>query len=831
MNLSATLDQSSTGLWPSIRSFFLGPGSISDFGERFLILSKSYETSVRGMYAIGDVTGSPDIKAALNAGYHLAQTLISQPAATDPALDTEVLIIGAGPAGLNLASELLKAGRKVRILERKRSLQTIRAFAASKPLYLASTGESTLLGDFPFKDCLSGDCLKDWERLIDAKKLPIEENATVTEVKKRGAFEVWYEDAQGQSKSLLAAKVVVAIGKPRLLEKVAIQGATDARVSYQTQADLTLSGKKLLVLAHAGSYEGYEMALAMAEKNSVTVISEQSAPDLSSPVMARIQAAVAAKTLHFSPNTRLASIREGEVEFEAISAPASPLSQLMSPELSSALLRRQSGEKWKIENDRIFSGRIIDRELPATDLRAFGLTTERRMSVARWIGFGLLFAFFAFIYVAKSNGKAEALRETPGLRIIGQTFINYRHSAEEIVTKLASSSPASAILALSLMALAFQQLGAAWRSGFAGPGKTLDKALLLLMGTAIILVSAGPALILQANIQIGLGPKLQLYQLWSLVYSAAIVVFGFKAIGRYRSQYRDAEQGHHQTRRLLTLMLFQLVFLCILPEVVLRNWRAYGLVLAWPLNLNPASYAGFIEVPGEQVLSITWPVQKKYSLNSIYFVWTLILTFILIPILVWRGGMRYCTWICSCGGLAETVGDEFRHFSPKGPANTRREWLMYFVLGLTALVMVLAIADHHNLTPGALSLAIAQTVKAWSWIVDLALCGIIPLVLYPFMSGRTWCRYACPTAGFMKLLGRKIADSGIQPDKARCIACGQCDRYCEVGVPIKKHALKGEFFSALDTTCISCGVCISVCPTDTLRFTPVPRSKPLPMAV
>ena len=61
-----------------------------------------------------------------------------------------------------------------------------------------------------------------------------------------------------------------------------------------------------------------------------------------------------------------------------------------------------------------------------------------------------------------------------------------------------------------------------------------------------------------------------------------------------------------------------------------------------------------------------------------------------IQLLVWRGGMRYCTWICSCGGLAETVGDEWRQFSPKGPANTKREVTMYFVLGATFLIMLMS---------------------------------------------------------------------------------------------------------------------------------------------
>lgn len=720
-----------TGVLSRLKGVFVGPGSLTDFGERFLILNRHRETSNKGMYAIGDVAGTPDIKAALNAGYELGRHIADLPRRTRDKVDYDVVIVGAGPAGVNCASELAKAGKSALVLDRKSTFQTIRAFAKSKALFVASTGDAELLGDFAFEDCRAEELINDWDDVLAKKDLEIHNYEDVKEIKQRGAFEVWTRDKEGEQLTYLADRIVVAVGKPRLLARLELEAASDKRIRYQTRYEGGVEGSKVLVVAHAGSYEGFEMALEMAPNNEVTVIYEDpGSPDLQEAFLKRFNAAVESGRIEYFQSTRLSAIEDKTVT-----------------------LQLPDGSSRSIDNDVIYSGKIIDRELPANDLSRFGLNVERRMSTMSWVVLGSLFLFFAFVYMGKS-GKADVI--WPG-------FSKVR----------------------------------AW---------------------------------IEANVGLG---RLQMYQLWSLVYSIGIVGFGAKAIWKYQTKFRDAEQGYHQTKKLLSLMVFQVVFLFILPEFVLHNWRAYGIVLAWPLNLNPDSYAGFVSSwnAGHELKPLVWINGIGLNENHLYFAWTVFLTLALLPILVWRRGMSYCTWICSCGGLAETVGDDWRQFSPKGPANTKRERFIYVVLGATALIMMTSMMNVHGLVPVGLSATVDGVVKSWSWVVDLFMCGIIPLVLYPFMSGRTWCRYACPTAGFMKLLSRKTTNFGIQPDKARCIACGMCDRYCEVGVPIRKHALKGKFFSANDTTCISCGICISVCPTDVLKFDVHPDKRPLPMAV
>ena len=72
----------------------------------------------------------------------------------------------------------------------------------------------------------------------------------------------------------------------------------------------------------------------------------------------------------------------------------------------------------------------------------------------------------------------------------------------------------------------------------------------------------------------------------------------------------------------------------------------------------------------------------------------------------------------------------------------------------------------------------------YAYTVDLALIAILPIAFYPFFGGKIWCRYWCPAVGLMNLFHRAKPKSlrtfGIASRKERCIACGMCDRFCEV---------------------------------------------------
>ncbi|MBC8164570.1 MAG: 4Fe-4S dicluster domain-containing protein [Bryobacteraceae bacterium] len=191
----------------------------------------------------------------------------------------------------------------------------------------------------------------------------------------------------------------------------------------------------------------------------------------------------------------------------------------------------------------------------------------------------------------------------------------------------------------------------------------------------------------------------------------------------------------------------------------------------------------------------------------------------LVPILVLFHGKRYCSWICGCGGLAETVGDRWRHLAPKGDASIRWERMNTWVLG-AAVVITLGLVGRDVV---AVIQRPAQSALSWyKLIVDTWLVGIIPVAVYPFFGGKIWCRYWCPLAKMMEVFSAVFTRLRVSrfaiASNDKCIACGECSRYCQVGIDVMKFALKQEEITNTNTSCIGCGICVTVCPMDVLSF-------------
>jgi len=281
---------------------------------------------------------------------------------------------------------------------------------------------------------------------------------------------------------------------------------------------------------------------------------------------------------------------------------------------------------------------------------------------------------------------------------------------------------------------------------------------------------------------------------YTVAYTVLVTFYGLRAMKRWGKDFKDK----YQIRRYTTLILTQWTFLFIIPEFIIHAtkapdyWRAYGYVLPWPLFFPTFFYNPHIG----------------------YIIWGVILAFVVIPLVVYWHGKRFCSWVCGCGGLAETFGDQWRHLAPKGKEAEKWEKMGDVILVIVFVVTLLFLfKDSVDIIKAPAMLA----HDMYKLVVDVWLVGIIPIALYPFMGGKIWCRYWCPLAKSMELLSRMYGKLKISPND-KCIACSECSRYCIVGIDVMKHALKQESFSNKTTSCIGCGVCITVCPMKCLKF-------------
>ena len=250
-----------------------------------------------------------------------------------------------------------------------------------------------------------------------------------------------------------------------------------------------------------------------------------------------------------------------------------------------------------------------------------------------------------------------------------------------------------------------------------------------------------------------------------------------------------------------------------------RNWITPLLrksLNAWPLNMS-AFKVNPVAQPGDP--------EWWHMVGIVGVVWAVFLTFIVLPLFTIKYGKIYCSYICSCGALAETVGNGFRHRGPKGDTSRRLEKYGYiFIL----LATVATIADLMGFKP-VLWMTGGEPFRLdllgwYDFWVGTFLAGALAIGLYPFLGQRLWCRMWCPLAFWMNFWGR-WSSFKITPEKGKCIDCNVCNQYCQMGIDIKGRALRGEPVTLVDTTCVGCQECIVRCPMQILHLGDVPGPK------
>jgi NosR/NirI family nitrous oxide reductase transcriptional regulator len=233
-------------------------------------------------------------------------------------------------------------------------------------------------------------------------------------------------------------------------------------------------------------------------------------------------------------------------------------------------------------------------------------------------------------------------------------------------------------------------------------------------------------------------------------------------------------------------------------------WRAYGCILAFPLMIY-------------NVLNTT-PLGVWLWISAIQ-------TFVIIPLIVWKWGKgSFCGWICSCGGLAETMGDAHRHKMFHGATSNRFNMVGQVILFLAFALLGLRIWGWVY-EGGIVDTHFDQWVSkeswfSYLWVVDVAIGGVLGVGLYFKYSGRIWCRFACPLAALMHFYAR-FSKFRILSDKKKCISCNACTTNCHMGIDVMGFANKGVPLE--DPECVRCSACVATCPTGVLEFGEVNR--------
>jgi thioredoxin reductase/polyferredoxin len=728
--------------------------------QRRPVLDRHRQSSVAGLFVVGDLAGAPVIKLAMEQGHDVIEHIASLPREKPRDGVLDLVVVGSGAAGLNAALAALDKGLSCIVLEKAKIANTIEDFPEGKWVY-AEPDEAPARGKLWLDGATKEELVSRWRRIVEASGLDVRTEEPLESFERAdGIFELRTPKGTWRCR-----RVILATGQRGNPRRLAVPGEDRERVYHRLYSPRKYHDERILVVG--GGNSAVEAALTLSERNRVTI-------SYRGERFFRI----------FKDNERRLedAIRSGAIEVVFQSSVVSFGEGGATLSISDGRSGTQSCE---IECDHAFV--LIGADVPVEFLRSLGIRLE-----GEWTG-SLL------------RAAALVLAGLAGLWIHGGQAVASGHDLSAAVPGWAGSATAIACLAW-LVILSFRGDRFAW------------------MGISFALCYT------IYGAKIGPGDEFWPFRGWgyealsfggrpwsfwyTVLYTVVMTAFGIQAVKRWGIDRKD----RFQIWRYASLLGFQWLFFFLVPEFLFQwavkyqwvgerlasdptftdqAWRSYGIVYAWPLFF----YTFF------------------YDPHMIWIAWGIFLTFVLIPVFVLFQGKRYCSWICGCGGLAETLGDRWRHLAPKGRRSINWEWMNMAVLVFATAATLLMLGRD---AVAAFRAPADWAVNTYRIYADVWLVGILPVTLYPFMGGKVWCRYWCPLAKLMQVMSGLYARLGISrfaiEANDKCIACNECSRNCQVGIDVMAYALKQETLDNRTSSCIGCGICVTVCPMDTLSF-------------
>ena len=716
-------------------------------------------TAVPGLYIAGDLAGVPLLKFAADTGARAVRTILASPGFArerrgKPAGVHDLIIVGGGVSGMAAALEARKAGLDLVLFEAKRPFQTVADFPKAKPIYTYPRG-MTPAGDLQVTADVKEALYE--ELLAQTRDVPIREGH-VERVRRAGGF---LEAAVSGAAPVRGLRAIVAIGRSGSFRKLNVPGEDLDKVYNRLHDPMDFRGRKVLVVG--GGDSALETAMALAQCGAEVTLSYRGgefskAKPENLEGLRRLAADPSADVAIEAPISDRVTTAAGEFLGPGRTPGRIRLetgSTVRAVRPDAVELERADGSRHHLRNDVVFS--MIGREAPLEFFRRSGVKIAGEWTAARVAGLAAFMLFCLALYDWKSGGLLDDLSRRAG---------------------------------------AFPYSLGRWLAG--RDPKSL---------AGIVLTSAQ-------------GPSFW----YTLAYSIVVIAFGVRRIRRRRTPYVRVQT--------MTLAAIQVLPLFLLPEILLpwldahgrlpaaladalfprvnyghgrEFWRAYGLILAWPLNV----YNVFTEAPLWGWLAICF-----------------VQTFVLIPALIYFFGKgAYCGWICSCGALAETLGDAHRHKMPHGKRWNRLNMAGQAVLAVAFALLALRVVSWAE--PGWAGLrrfndlALSGSTLSYKWVVDVFLAGVVGYGVYFWLSGRFWCRFFCPLAALMHVYAR-FSRFRILSEKKKCISCNVCTTVCHQGIDVMNFANKG--LPMADPECVRCSACVSSCPTGVLTFGQVDRS-------
>jgi thioredoxin reductase (NADPH) len=311
-------------------------------------VSQNFETNVPGIFIAGELGGMGLIKNAVEQGRQATENIVKSINKNHEA-SYDVIIIGAGPAGISACLNAKKHGLKFILLEQDTLGGTVFTFPRKK-IIMTSPMDLPLFGKIKLFETSKSELLDLWQTVLKKHNIEIKENSKVESIISENEI---FKVTTLKGETFSGSCVLLAIGRRGTPRKLNIPGEMKEKVAYRLLEPEGISGKDIIVVG--GGDSAVESALLLADNNRV-ILSYRNA------VFNRI------KPLNSTALNK--AVADGRLDVRLSS-------NLLSIEDDSIMLSNGSEvEPQKIKNDLVYI--FAGGELPTQFLEKAGIKIEKK---------------------------------------------------------------------------------------------------------------------------------------------------------------------------------------------------------------------------------------------------------------------------------------------------------------------------------------------------------------------------------------------------------------------------------------------------------------------
>jgi thioredoxin reductase (NADPH) len=274
-------------------------------------VNQNFETNAKGIFIAGELGGMGLIKNSVEQGQQAIENMVKlKKPSKENVID--VVIIGAGPAGISATLAAKKNQMSSVTLEQDSLGGTVFTFPRSK-LVMTSPMDLPLYGKVKLFDTSKDELLELWTKVINDHDLKITAHTKVETITplQDDTFKV----VTNKGEEYVSNYVLLATGRRGSPRKLNVPGEDSQKVAYRLLEPERITGKKIMVVG--GGDSAVESAMLLMENNEVILSYRKDKFARIKPKNKESMAeAIASKSIEAIFNSNLLSINDTSVSLK-----------------------------------------------------------------------------------------------------------------------------------------------------------------------------------------------------------------------------------------------------------------------------------------------------------------------------------------------------------------------------------------------------------------------------------------------------------------------------------------------------------------------------------